>query len=90
MCRTGACFFAHTLYGGYLRFRHFGQDKIEMDFALLAIALNLSKLVRKLALSAKTTEKQHQKRQFIACFQSYIIETKGRIENLETDANIPA
>ncbi len=83
--------FSHIRYdGGYLRFRHFGQDKIEMDFALLAIALNLSKLVRKLALSAKTTEKQHQKRQFIACFQGYIIETKGRIENLETDANIAA
>jgi len=83
--------FSHIRYdGGYLRFRHFGQDKIEMDFALLAIALNLSKLVRKLASLAKITEKQHQKRQFIACFQVYIIKTKTRIENLGADAKIAA
>jgi hypothetical protein len=83
--------FSHIRYdGGYLRFRHFGQDKIEMDFAVLAIALNLSKLVRKLASSAKITEKQHQKRQFIACFQVYIIKTRTRIENLGTDAKIAA
>ena len=83
--------FSHIRYdGGYLRFRHFGQDKIEMDFAVLAIALNLSKLVRKLASSAKIKEKQHQKRQFIACFQVYIIKTKTRIENLGADAKIAA
>lgn len=83
--------FSHIRYdGGYLRFRHFGQDKIEMDFAVLAIALNLSKLVRKLAPLAKITEKQHQKRQFIACFQVYIIKTRSRTENLGTDAKIAA
>lgn len=83
--------FSHIRYdGGYLRFRHFGKDKIEMDFALLAIALNLSKLVRKLASLAKITEKQHQKRQFIACFKVYIIKTKTRIENLGADAKIAA
>lgn len=51
--------FSHIRYdGAYLRFRHFGQDKVEMDFALLAIALNLSKLARKRAKAEKNPENQ--------------------------------
>ena len=83
--------FSHIRYdGGYLRFRHFGQDKIEMDFTVLAIALNLSKLARKLASSDKIPEKQHQKWQFIMYFQGYIIKIKARVENLGAYANIAA
>lgn len=83
--------FSHIRYdGGYLRFRHFRQDKIEMDFTVLAIALNLSKLARKLASSDKISEKQHQKRQFIACFLVYIIKIKATAENLGAYANIAA
>ena len=33
----------------YNRFRHIGQDKVEMDFAILSIAFNLHKLARKVA-----------------------------------------
>ena len=33
---------------GYKRFRHFGKDKVEMDFAFFAIAFNLKKMCRKL------------------------------------------
>lgn len=83
--------FSHIRYdGGYFRFRHFGQDKIEMDFAVLAIALNLSKLSRKMASSAKITEKQHQKCLFIVCFQVYIIKLKASMENLGNYAYIAA
>ena len=32
---------------GYKRFRHFGKDKVEMDFAFFAIAFNLKKMCRK-------------------------------------------
>jgi len=83
--------FSHIRYdGGYFRFRHFGQDKIEMDFAVLAIALNLSKLARKMALSDKIPEKEHQKGLFMACFQVYIIKIKATAENLGEYTNIAA
>jgi len=83
--------FSHIRYdGAYLRFRHFGQDKIEMDFTVLAIALNLSKLARKMALSDKIPEKKHQKGLFIACFQVYIIKIKATAENLGEYTNIAA
>ena len=32
---------------GYKRFRHFGKDKITMDFAFFAIAFNIKKMVAK-------------------------------------------
>ncbi len=32
---------------GYKRFRHFGKDKVNMDFAFFAIAFNLKKMIRK-------------------------------------------
>lgn len=32
---------------GYERFRHFGKDKITMDFAFFAIAFNIKKMAEK-------------------------------------------
>ena len=37
----------------YKRFRHFGKDKVSMDFAFFAIAFNLKKMCSKLAKQAK-------------------------------------
>ena len=37
----------------YRRFRHFGKDKVTMDFAFFAIAFNLKKMCSKIAKSAK-------------------------------------
>ena len=34
----------------YRRFRHFGKDKVEMDFAFFAIAFNLKKMIAKMKL----------------------------------------
>jgi transposase len=83
--------FSHIRYdGGYLRFRHFGQDKIEMDFAVLAIALNLSKLVRKLASLDKTQGKQPQKRLLFVYLQVYIIKIKVKAGKLGDYASIAA
>jgi len=68
--------FSHIRYdGAYLRFRHFGQDKVEMDFALLAIALNLSKLARKRAKAGKNPENQ-------STMQLYFVSVK--VLNLKT------
>ena len=38
----------------YKRFRHFGLDKVKMDFAFFAIAFNLKKMCSKIAKSAKS------------------------------------
>lgn len=45
----------------YRRFRHFGKDKVTMDFALFAIALNIKKLCAKLVKKGDGTHCQHQK-----------------------------
>ena len=37
----------------YNRFRHFGKDKIKMDFAIFAIAFNLEKLHKKVQNTSK-------------------------------------
>jgi hypothetical protein len=56
--------FSHIRYdGAYLRFRHFGQGKVEMDFALMAIALNLAKLARRMFKSGENPENQSAKQQ---------------------------
>lgn len=83
--------FSHIRYdGGYLRFRHFGLNKIEMDFTVLAIALNLSKLARKQASPSNKSVKQHQKRLSIAYLQVYIIKMKTSVESLCNYHNIAA
>ena len=40
----------------YRRFRHFGKDKVTMDFAFFAIAFNIKKLCSKIAKSTKNGE----------------------------------
>lgn len=58
--------FSHIRYdGAYLRFRHFGKDKVKIDFALMAIALNLAKLARKKSGSGKNPENQPAKQQLL-------------------------
>jgi len=40
----------------YHRFRHFGVDKIKMDFAIFAIAFNIGKLYNKTQITSKKQE----------------------------------
>ena len=42
---------------GRRRFRHFGKDKVTMDFAFFAIAFNIKKWAAKTAKSTKNTKK---------------------------------
>ncbi len=37
----------------YRRFRHFGKDKVSMDFAFFAIAFNIKKMCSKIAKQSK-------------------------------------
>ena len=39
----------------YKRFRHFGKDKVTMDFAFFAIAFNIKKMAAKMAKGGKST-----------------------------------
>jgi hypothetical protein len=66
--------FSHIRYGGqYLRFQHFGQDKVEMDFAILAVAMNIDKMHKKQVETAKNPKNgqkfaQNPKISVICCF----------------------
>ncbi|MDR2691084.1 MAG: IS1182 family transposase [Dysgonamonadaceae bacterium] len=42
----------------YNRFRHFGLDKVKMDFAIFAIAFNIGKLYNKTQIISKNPKKQ--------------------------------
>jgi hypothetical protein len=64
--------FSHIRYDGqYLRFRHFGQDKVEMDFAIFAIALNISKMYKKQVQTSKNPKNSQKSAQnskiFVIC-----------------------
>jgi transposase len=50
---------------GYRRFRHFGKDKVTMDFAFLAIAFNLKKMCSIMAKRAKNGGNNPQNGQFL-------------------------
>lgn len=52
----------------YRRFRHFGKDKVTMDFAFFAIAFNLKKMCSKIAKQTKKGEI----RPFLACSCLYL------------------
>ena len=47
-CIEPEAVFGQTKYNKtYKRFRHFGKDKVKMDFAFFAIAFNIGKMYRK-------------------------------------------
>jgi transposase len=50
---------------GYRRFRHFGKDKVTMDFAFLAIAFNLKKMCSIMAKRAKNGGNNPKNGQFL-------------------------
>ena len=52
----------------YRRFRHFGKDKVTMDFAFFAIAFNIKKMCSKIAKQAKNGEI----RPILACSTLYL------------------
>jgi hypothetical protein len=65
--------FSHIRYDGqYLRFRHFGQDKVEMDFAIFAIALNINKIHKNRVKTSKNPKNSRKFAQhptiFVICY----------------------
>ncbi len=55
----------------YRRFRHFGKDKVTMDFAFFAIAFNLKKMCTKIAKHRKRTDVLAKNEPFIMLFILY-------------------
>ena len=54
---------------GYKRFRHFGLDKVTMDFAFFAIAFNLKKMCSKMRKSTKNGGKSPISGRFLVFFK---------------------
>ena len=58
------------------RFRHFGKDKVTMDFAFFAIAFNLKKMTRKIAKSANNGRNNPQNGRFLVLFEFLLSENR--------------
>ncbi|KAA6316569.1 hypothetical protein EZS27_033139, partial [termite gut metagenome] len=67
----------------YNRFRHFGEDKVKMDFAIFAIAFNLGKLARKVQKVSENKQKSlaFMKNSFLIVIFVLLHETKGDLDN---------
>ena len=61
---------------GYKRFRHFGKDKVTMDFAFFAIAFNLKKLCRKIAKQANNGGNNPNNGTFLHLFQNLSLQNR--------------
>ena len=81
--RGQRCIEPETVFGqmkydmAYKRFRHFGMDKVNMDFAFFAIAFNLKKMCSKIAKQAKKGGNTPPPGLFLLFFQ--IIRPENRI-----------
>jgi transposase len=70
----------------YYRFRHFGLDKVKMDFAIFAIAFNIGKLYNKTKNKSKKGEKSSffAKNQFVLVFVIQLDQQKNVEYNIFT------
>ena len=60
----------------YKRFRHFGKDKVTMDFAFFAIAFNLKKMCTKIAKEAKNGGNTPDKGLISVIYWIYLIDNQ--------------
>jgi len=61
----------------YRRFRHFGKDKVTMDFAFFAIAFNIKKMYSKMTKQAKNGGNTPQSGR--SCIISQILSPENRM-----------
>ena len=72
-CIEPEAVFGQTKYNkAYKRFRHFGKDKVNMDFAFFAIAFNIGKMCRKTKLKELKAVMELLLVTFRCCIQVYI------------------
>jgi len=60
----------------YKRFRHFGLDKVKMDFAFFAIAFNIKKMCAKMAKSAKNGGNTPKNGRFLSIIEFLSLENR--------------
>lgn len=83
--------FSHIRYdGGYLRFRHFGLGNVKMDFALMAIGINLSKLARKVLKPGKNLQNQSAKQQLVISVLIFIFKNETQPANTTSEMKFAA
>ena len=76
-CIEPEAVFGQTKYNkAYKRFRHFGKDKVNMDFAFFAIAFNIGKMCRKTKLKELKAVMELLLVTFRCCIQVYIGDLK--------------
>ena len=72
-CIEPEAVFGQTKYNkAYKRFRHFGKDKVNMDFAFFVIAFNIGKMCRKTNLKELKAVMELLLVTFRCCIQVYI------------------
>lgn len=72
-CIEPKAVFGQTKYNkAYKRFRHFGKDKVNMDFAFFTIAFNIGKMCRKTNLKELKAVMELLLVTFRCCIQVYI------------------
>ena len=71
----------------YNRFRHFGLDKIKMDFAIFAIAFNIGKLHNKTQNVSKNHKNPSLLTQNIYIFVIAVIFTQQNVTTTEFSHN---
>ena len=72
----------------YDRFRHFGLDKVKMDFAIFAIAFNIGKMYNKAKIQHKNQEKStaNGKNNPIVIIVMFFISKKSVTRNLHSSS----
>ena len=70
----------------YKRFRHFGKDKVTMDFAFFAIAFNLKKMCSKIAKEAKNGGNTPDKGLIYVIYRIYLIDNQKSDETYQKSA----
>lgn len=65
----------------YKRFRHFGLDKVTMDFAFFAIAFNLMKMCSKISRNGNNGDNTPLYRAFLCLFMALLLQKMARKGN---------
>ncbi len=71
----------------YNRFRHFGKDKVMMDFAIFAIAFNIGKMHQKVIIVSKNTTKFSKQATFSIIIFVFIQSTRNVADFLTIERN---
>ena len=67
----------------YKRFRHFGLDKVKMDFAFFAIAFNLKKMCSAIARKVKIGDNTPLYNLLLCLFMAFGLQKKTYNENYQ-------